>query len=199
MLRSSSRSGFSGADARRMCSQLVSNVTLRASRRPSHHRRRPYDLFCERETFQISPHTVQRQYASASGRFAVVRIDVELQAGHTEGGTGSASDADGRFEESKSLTGAPHRCFGEGWRPGWPQSSGKRIDPSIRARRTRLPWIPHVRLHNPFPDPRNGDEFLEPFFRAALGDMQPFILVVEGSIPGEPTKPRVTGRRSAPI
>jgi hydrogenase small subunit len=51
-----------------------------------------------------------------------------------------------------------------------------------------LPWIPHVRLHNPFLDPRNGDEFLEPFFRAARGDMQPFILVVEGSIPDETNK-----------
>jgi len=39
-----------------------------------------------------------------------------------------------------------------------------------------------------FLDPRNGDEFLEPFFRAARGDMQPFILVVEGSIPGETNK-----------
>jgi hypothetical protein len=34
MLRSSSRSGFSGADARRLYGQLVSNVTQKASRTP---------------------------------------------------------------------------------------------------------------------------------------------------------------------
>ena len=51
-----------------------------------------------------------------------------------------------------------------------------------------LPWIPDVRLHNPFIDPRNGDEFLEPFHRAANGGMGPFMLVVEGSIPDETNK-----------
>src|SRR5262245_36765230 len=51
-----------------------------------------------------------------------------------------------------------------------------------------LPWIPNVTLHNPFLDPKNGDEFLAPFHRAARGEMQPFILIVEGSIPNEHNK-----------
>src|ERR1700675_4475341 len=46
-----------------------------------------------------------------------------------------------------------------------------------------MPWIPKVRLHNPFLSLANGDDFLEPFHRAAEGGLKPFILVVEGSIP----------------
>jgi hypothetical protein len=96
-------------------------------------------LFCDREAFQISPHAVQRQYASASGRLAVVTIDFELQAGQTKGGAASedGGDADGRFEESKFLTALPRRCFGEGWRPEWPQGSGKRINQVYRERHVR--------------------------------------------------------------
>ena len=51
-----------------------------------------------------------------------------------------------------------------------------------------LPWVPRLRLHNAFLDPRNGDEFLRPFHRAARGEIDPFILVVEGSIPDETNK-----------
>jgi len=51
-----------------------------------------------------------------------------------------------------------------------------------------LPWIPKVRLHNPFLAIENGDEFLKPFHLAAEGKLQPFILVVEGSIPNEHNK-----------
>jgi hydrogenase small subunit len=51
-----------------------------------------------------------------------------------------------------------------------------------------LPWIPTVTLHNPFLSPCNGDAFLEPFFRAAAGLLEPFMLVVEGSIPDETNK-----------
>jgi hydrogenase small subunit len=48
-----------------------------------------------------------------------------------------------------------------------------------------LPWIPKVRIHNPFLAYENGDDFLDYFHRAAAGTLEPFILVVEGSIPDE--------------
>ena len=51
-----------------------------------------------------------------------------------------------------------------------------------------LPWLPKVRLHNPFIAFENGDDFLEPFHRASEGGLAPFILVVEGSIPNEQNK-----------
>src|ERR1700680_189349 len=51
-----------------------------------------------------------------------------------------------------------------------------------------MPWIPKVRLHNPFLALENGDDFLEHFRLAADGDLAPFILVVEGSIPDENNK-----------
>jgi hydrogenase small subunit len=51
-----------------------------------------------------------------------------------------------------------------------------------------FPWVPAIRLHNAFLDPRNGDDFLKPFHDAARGAMDPFILVVEGSIPDETNK-----------
>ncbi|HKE18278.1 MAG TPA: hypothetical protein VKB80_25545 [Kofleriaceae bacterium] len=50
-----------------------------------------------------------------------------------------------------------------------------------------IPWLPRVRLHNPFLDPASGDEFLAPFEQAARGELAPFILVVEGSIPDDST------------
>ena len=48
-----------------------------------------------------------------------------------------------------------------------------------------LPGLPTVRLHNPVLAYRTGEAFLEPFRRAAAGELDPFILVVEGSIPNE--------------
>ncbi|MEA2626954.1 MAG: hydrogenase small subunit [Candidatus Binatota bacterium] len=48
-----------------------------------------------------------------------------------------------------------------------------------------LPGVPRVRLHNPVLSPAVGDDFLEPFRRAAEGRLAPFVLVVEGSIPNE--------------
>jgi hydrogenase small subunit len=51
-----------------------------------------------------------------------------------------------------------------------------------------IPGIPKVTLHNPVLDYRNGAEFLEPFHRAARGELTPFVLVVEGSIPNERNK-----------
>ena len=51
-----------------------------------------------------------------------------------------------------------------------------------------LPWTPRVRLFNPFLAPEVGDEFVEYFHRAARGELAPFMLVVEGSIPDEGNK-----------
>src|ERR1700728_4384617 len=51
-----------------------------------------------------------------------------------------------------------------------------------------LPWISRVRLLNPFLSFENGDDFLTRFHLAAEGKVEPFILVVEGSIPNEKNK-----------
>jgi hydrogenase small subunit len=51
-----------------------------------------------------------------------------------------------------------------------------------------LPGIPKVKLYNPFLSYENGEEFLEPFYRAAENKLDPFILVIEGSIPNEQIK-----------
>lgn len=52
-----------------------------------------------------------------------------------------------------------------------------------------LPWLPAVKLHNPFLSSEVGDEFMAPFHAAADNDSaRPFILVIEGSIPNEHTK-----------
>jgi hydrogenase small subunit len=52
-----------------------------------------------------------------------------------------------------------------------------------------LPGLPKVRLHNPVLAYNNGADFLRPFHDAAAGKLDPFILVVEGSIPNEAIKP----------
>ena len=51
-----------------------------------------------------------------------------------------------------------------------------------------LPWIPKVRLLNPFLSFENGADFLARFRLATAGKVDPFILVVEGSIPNEKNK-----------
>jgi len=51
-----------------------------------------------------------------------------------------------------------------------------------------IPWAPKVKLYNPFLSIEVGDEFVEFFRRGARGDLDPFILVVEGSIPDETNK-----------
>ncbi|HZU78956.1 MAG TPA: hypothetical protein VE991_03480 [Acidimicrobiales bacterium] len=53
-----------------------------------------------------------------------------------------------------------------------------------------LPGVPRVALHWPLVDfecgPAGGpDEFLQWYFRAARGELDPFVLVVEGSIPDQ--------------
>src|ERR1700686_1521673 len=46
-----------------------------------------------------------------------------------------------------------------------------------------MPWIPKVRLFNPFLSFENQDVFLSRFRMSAEGKIDLFILVVEGSIP----------------
>ncbi len=48
-----------------------------------------------------------------------------------------------------------------------------------------IPTIPRVRLHNPVLAYENGDDFLRFLHQAAEGRLEPFLLVVEGSIPNE--------------
>ncbi len=51
-----------------------------------------------------------------------------------------------------------------------------------------LPGLPKVRLHNPVLAYAVGDDFLKDWQRAAEGRLEPFLLVVEGSIPNEKNK-----------
>ncbi|MDB4935531.1 MAG: Uptake hydrogenase small subunit precursor [Labilithrix sp.] len=48
-----------------------------------------------------------------------------------------------------------------------------------------IPGIPKVHLHNKVLAYENGEEFVAAFRQAARGELGPFILVVEGSIPNE--------------
>ena len=51
-----------------------------------------------------------------------------------------------------------------------------------------MPWLPKVNLHNPLLAYEVGDEFMNFFYRAEEGRLEPFILVIEGSIPDETNK-----------
>jgi hydrogenase small subunit len=51
-----------------------------------------------------------------------------------------------------------------------------------------IPGIPKVNFHNPVLSYENAEDFLSYFYRAADGRLDPFILVVEGSIPNEKIK-----------
>jgi hydrogenase small subunit len=51
-----------------------------------------------------------------------------------------------------------------------------------------IPWTPKVKLYNPFLAPENGDEFLRYYHQGVSGELGPFILVVEGSVPDETNK-----------
>ena len=56
-----------------------------------------------------------------------------------------------------------------------------------------LPGLPKVAVHWPLIDFDNGpvggnNDFIEWFFRAERGELEPFVLVVEGSIPNEQLK-----------
>jgi hydrogenase small subunit len=48
-----------------------------------------------------------------------------------------------------------------------------------------LPGMPPMILYNPVLAYENGDEFMRPWFEAAAGRLDPFILVLEGSVPNE--------------
>jgi hydrogenase small subunit len=51
-----------------------------------------------------------------------------------------------------------------------------------------MPWVPKIKLHNPVLAYENGDEFMNYFYLAEEGKLDPFILVIEGSIPDEGNK-----------
>jgi hydrogenase small subunit len=57
-----------------------------------------------------------------------------------------------------------------------------------------LPGLPRIALHWPYLDFASGpdgapDSFIEWFHRAERGELEPFILIVEGSVPDETNKP----------
>ncbi len=54
--------------------------------------------------------------------------------------------------------------------------------------RGAIPGLPKVHFHNPVLAYRVGADFLDVFHRAAEGKLDPFVLVVEGSIPNENNK-----------
>ena len=51
-----------------------------------------------------------------------------------------------------------------------------------------IPGLPKIHLHNRVLAPENGDEYMKPWYAAAEGKLEPFVLVVEGSIPNEDIK-----------
>jgi Ni,Fe-hydrogenase I small subunit len=51
-----------------------------------------------------------------------------------------------------------------------------------------IPGLPKVHLHNPVLAPQVGGEFMEFFYQAERGEIDPFVFVVEGSIPNERIK-----------
>jgi hydrogenase small subunit len=64
-----------------------------------------------------------------------------------------------------------------------------------------LPGLPKIAVHWPLIDfecgPVGGaDDFIEWFFKADRGELEPFVLVVEGSIPNEAIRRRATGAGS---
>ena len=51
-----------------------------------------------------------------------------------------------------------------------------------------IPGLPKVHLHNRVLAPENGSDYMKPWFAAAEGKLDPFVLVIEGSIPNEDIK-----------
>ena len=51
-----------------------------------------------------------------------------------------------------------------------------------------IPGLPRVVPHWPLVDYQVGDDFMQWFWKAAAGELDPFVLVVEGSIPNERNK-----------
>jgi hydrogenase small subunit len=54
--------------------------------------------------------------------------------------------------------------------------------------RGAIPGLPKVTLHHPVLAYHTGTDFLRPYHQAAAGNLGPFILVIEGSIPDETNK-----------
>ena len=48
-----------------------------------------------------------------------------------------------------------------------------------------IPGLPRVYLHNPVLAYEVGDDFVNWWYKAERGELDPFVLVVEGSIPNE--------------
>src|ERR1700747_1171850 len=51
-----------------------------------------------------------------------------------------------------------------------------------------IPGLPKVVVHWPLVDYQVGDEFMQWFWKADAGELDPFVLIVEGSIPNEAIK-----------
>jgi len=51
-----------------------------------------------------------------------------------------------------------------------------------------VPGLPKVHLHNPVLAAEVGDESMQHFYKAEKGQLDPYVLVVEGSIPNERIK-----------
>src|SRR5262245_59662320 len=51
-----------------------------------------------------------------------------------------------------------------------------------------IPGLPKVHLHNPVLAYEVGDDFMKYWYLAEEGKLEPFVLVVEGSIPNEKIK-----------
>ena len=51
-----------------------------------------------------------------------------------------------------------------------------------------IPGLPKVHLHNPVLAYEVGDDFMKYWFQAAEGKLEPFVLVLEGSVPNEGIK-----------
>jgi Ni,Fe-hydrogenase I small subunit len=63
-----------------------------------------------------------------------------------------------------------------------------------------IPGLPKVHLHNPVLAYENGDDFLKYWYMAERGELDPFVLVMEGSIPNEKIKSEgYSGRLSGQI
>ena len=56
-----------------------------------------------------------------------------------------------------------------------------------------IPGLPKVHLHNPVLAYEVGDDFMKYWYMAEEGKLDPFVLVVEGSIPNEKIKGRLLG------
>src|SRR5436190_8794815 len=48
-----------------------------------------------------------------------------------------------------------------------------------------IPGLPKVHLHNKVLAYETGEDFIAPYRRAAAGELSPFVLVIEGSIPND--------------